>query len=81
MASTLSVSRRSRADQKQALIDPCASGNCEPAFRDKIGIFKNEAKKVKEENGLGIRDWLREGWFVPPSYVLGFLLMVATGGT
>jgi Na+/H+ antiporter NhaD/arsenite permease-like protein len=29
--------------------------------------------------GRSVWDWLREGWFVPLSYVLGFLLMVAAG--
>jgi Na+/H+ antiporter NhaD/arsenite permease-like protein len=28
--------------------------------------------------GRSVAEWLREGWFVPLSYVLGFLLMVAT---
>jgi Na+/H+ antiporter NhaD/arsenite permease-like protein len=28
--------------------------------------------------GRSVADWLREGWFVPLSYVLGFLLMVVT---
>jgi hypothetical protein len=29
--------------------------------------------------GRSVADWLREGWFVPVSYVVGFLLMVAAG--
>jgi hypothetical protein len=36
--------------------------------------------------GRSVWDWLREGWFIPVSYVVGFLLMVAanlifTGGS
>ncbi len=27
--------------------------------------------------GRSVWDWLREGWFVPLSYIVGFLLMVA----
>jgi hypothetical protein len=27
--------------------------------------------------GRSVGDWLREGWFVPLSFVFGFLLMVA----
>lgn len=29
--------------------------------------------------GRSVADWLREGWFVPLSYVVGFVLMVAAG--
>jgi len=29
--------------------------------------------------GRSVWDWLREGWFVPVSYIVGFLLMVAAG--
>jgi Na+/H+ antiporter NhaD/arsenite permease-like protein len=31
--------------------------------------------------GRSVLDWLREGWFVPLSYLLGFLLMVAARWT
>jgi hypothetical protein len=35
--------------------------------------------------GRSVWDWLREGWYVPISYIVGFLLMVGaslifTGG-
>ena len=31
--------------------------------------------------GRSVADWLREGWFAPLAYVLGFLLMVVASGT